>query len=62
MLNRAGVTKMDMYLSDYIKRTSEKLNKENQQPVPSSSEHNDYEVWPEENGDADNKRNPYSRV
>ncbi len=24
--------------------------------------HNDYEVWPEDQGDADHKRNPYSRV
>ena len=62
MLNKAGVTKMDMYLSDYIKRTTEKLEQEKQQPIPPVSEHNDYEVWPEEQGDADHKRNPYSRV
>ena len=54
---------MDKYLSDYIKRTTERLEQENKpvQPTP-IKEHNDYEVWPEEQGDADHKRNPYSRV
>ena len=46
--NKAGATKMDMYLSDYIKRTTEKLEQE-KKPT-------------EEQGDADYKRNPYSRV
>ena len=27
-----------------------------------TTDHNDYEVWPEDQGDADHKRNPYSRV
>lgn len=62
MQNRAGVTKMDMYLSDYIKRTTEELEKAKQQATPPVSEPNDYEVWPEDQGDADHKRNPYSRV
>jgi hypothetical protein len=53
---------MDKYLSDYIKRTTEKLKEEQHKPHPPVTEHNDYEVWPEDQGDADHKRNPYSRV
>ena len=61
--NKAGATKMDMYLSDYIKRTTEKLEQEKKPTEhPPVSQPNDYEVWPEEQGDADYKRNPYSRV
>lgn len=53
---------MDITLADYIKRTMEKLEADKQPQNPPVSKHNDYEVWPEEQGDADHKRNPYSRV
>jgi len=59
--SKVGVTSMDKYLSDYIKRTTERLEK--QKPLEESKENpNDYKVWPEEQGDADHKRNPYSPV
>jgi hypothetical protein len=59
--NKVGVTNMDKYLSDYIKRTTERLEK--QKPLEEPKENlNDYKVWPEEQGDADHKRNPYSSV
>ena len=60
MLNKVGVTKMDQTLADYIKRISEQETKP--ALIQPAREHNDYEVWPEEQGDADHKRNPYSRV
>ena len=54
---------MDKTLKDYIDRTMEQLEqKKNFEQTPPVSEHTDYEVWPEEQGDADHKRNPYSRV
>ena len=46
-------------LADLIKEELEKDRWANNPPI---SEPNDYEVWPEEQGDADHKRNPYSRV
>ena len=52
---------MDMYLSDYIKRTTEELNKEKQKSVPPVSQPNDYEVYPEDDG-YDLPKNPYSPV
>ena len=55
---------MDKTLGDYITRTMAKIKTEDQKPnvpVSQDTEHNDYEVWPEEQGDADHKRNPYSR-
>ena len=58
--NKVGATKMDMYLSDYIKRTQEKLKKEETVDEP-KSDPNDYLVFPEEN-DSDRPRNPYSPV
>ena len=54
---------MDKYLSDYIKRTTERLEQDKKTVQnPPVNYPNDYEVWPEEQGDADHKRNPYSRV
>ena len=52
---------MDKTLGDYITRTLAKIEVSEQKSIPPVSEHNDYEVWPEEQGDADHKRNPYSR-
>ena len=46
-------------LADLIREEIERDRLVNNPPV---SEPNDYEVWPEEQGDADYKRNPYSRV
>jgi hypothetical protein len=59
MQNKAGVTKMDQTLADYIKRITEQEKKP--APIPTTNENN-YEVWPEDQGDADHKRNPYSPV
>jgi hypothetical protein len=50
----------DITLADYIKRTTEQLEKDKQQSQE-QPEHNDYEVYPEDDG-TDSKRNPYSRV
>lgn len=51
---------MDQTLADYIKRITEQEHKPAQsQPI---SQPSDYEVWPEDQGDADHKRNPYSPV
>ena len=52
---------MDKTLADYIKRMQEE-EQVKPAPIPEQSQHNDYEVWPEDQGDADYKRNPYSRV
>ena len=46
-------------LKDLIREEVEKDRLLNRQPADN---HNDYEVWPEDQGDADHKRNPYSRV
>ena len=45
----------DKTLADYIKRTLEKQEKENQQPQPEQ-----YVVNPEDDG-SDSKQNPYSQ-
>ena len=46
-------------LADLIREEIERDQQVNNPPV---SQHNDYEVWPEDQGDADHKRNPYSRA
>jgi hypothetical protein len=49
---------MDLTLADYIKRIQQEQERVPEpQPNP-----NDYKVYPEPQGDADNKRNPYSPV
>ena len=56
--NKAGAIKMDLTLADYIKRIQQE-----QEHVPEPTPNpNDYKVYPEPQGDADNKRNPYSPV
>jgi hypothetical protein len=59
--NNHGVTKMDMYLSDYIERTTKKLNEERAPLKEPEQNPNDYRVYPEDDG-TDAKRNPYSPV
>jgi hypothetical protein len=46
-------------LKDLIR---EEIEKDRRINGLTNNEHNDYEVWPEEQVDADHKRNPYSRV
>lgn len=52
---------MDTQLSDYINRTLEEIKKEKAADSATTNT-SDYPVWPEEQGDADHKRNPYSPV
>ena len=60
--NRAGVTKVDRTLNDYISRTLAKMALENQTTVPVPNELNNYPVYPEtqEGDNSDYKQNPYS--
>lgn len=47
----------DKFLSDYIKRAQEQLDKENKKPEPEQ-----YKVYPEpQSVDSDEKINPYSQ-
>jgi hypothetical protein len=55
MQNKAGVTNTDKTLADYIRRVQRLDN--SRIPEPNL---NDYKVYPEQQGDADHKINPYS--
>ena len=51
---------MDKTLKDYIDRVTKDLEKDKKE-TPPVNEHNDYEVYPEDDG-TDRPRNPYSRA
>lgn len=59
--SKVGVINMDKTLADYINRVTKKLEEEKPLKEPQENP-NDYKVYPEEQGDADHKRNPYSPV